>query len=228
MRSRSVANDVRADRIALSPAVRSSRVVAVLRAPTAEYLVDVARTLVSAGINSIEVTANTPGALDCVTRIRSALGDSVEIGVGTVVTVEDLQRALDVGIEYVVTPHVAPRIIEGAIAAGIPVIPGALTPTEVRLAWDLGASAVKIFPASMVGTKYIAHLRGPFQDIAFVPSGGVRLDTADEWLQVGCPAVSIGTPLMGDALVGGDLQQLRLRADRLMGSLSKNAGDDQC
>ena len=203
----------------LSGLLLGSRVIAVLRADNSEHLVDVARVLVGEGIVSIEVTMNTPGALARVRELRDGVGDAIEIGVGTVLTPQDVDQALAAGADYVVTPNVSSVVIERVRYAGIPVIPGALTPTEVSTAWDLGASAVKLFPAAVVGPTYVAHLRGPFPDVSVIPSGGVGPDTAAGWIAAGSPAVSVGGPLLGDALVGGDLGALRRRAATLVDSL---------
>lgn len=206
-------------RVPLSGLLLGSRVIAVLRADNSEHLVDVARVLVGEGIVSIEVTMNTPGALARVRELRDGVGDAIEIGVGTVLTPQDVDQALAAGADYVVTPNVSSVVIERVRYAGIPVIPGALTPTEVSTAWDLGASAVKLFPAAVVGPTYVAHLRGPFPDVSVIPSGGVGPDTAAGWIAAGSPAVSVGGPLLGDALVGGDLGALRRRAATLVDSL---------
>jgi 2-dehydro-3-deoxyphosphogluconate aldolase/(4S)-4-hydroxy-2-oxoglutarate aldolase len=94
----------------------------------------------------------------------------------------------------------------------VPVYPGGLTPSELFSAWEAGATAVKVFPAETVGSRYGTHLRGPFPEIQFVPSGGVTLEDIADWLRVGAAAVSLGSPLIGDALRGGSLADLAHRA----------------
>ncbi|MDF2667237.1 MAG: 2-dehydro-3-deoxyphosphogluconate aldolase, partial [Microbacterium sp.] len=100
--------------------------------------------------------------------------------------------------------------------AGMPIVPGGLTPTELFASWSAGASAVKVFPAGQVGPGYLKDLRGPFPAIAVVPSGGVDADSAAAWLAAGAVAVSVGGPLLGDAFRGGDLGELRERAERFV------------
>jgi 2-dehydro-3-deoxyphosphogluconate aldolase/(4S)-4-hydroxy-2-oxoglutarate aldolase len=134
-----------------------------------------------------------------------------DIGVGTVTDNAQLAAAVRAGAHYLVTPISDPDLVDAAIRAGVPIVPGGLTPTELFGAWRAGAAAVKIFPANQVGPGYLQDLRGPFPDIAAIPSGGVDLLGAAAWLKAGAAAVSVGGPLLGDALRGGDMNALRAR-----------------
>ena len=140
------------------------------------------------------------------------MGDDVEVGIGTIVTVRQAELAIAAGAHDLVTPIVNLDVIALAAREGVPVFPGGLTPTELSGAWAAGASAVKIFPAETVGPKYGSHLRGPFPDLEFVPSGGIGLADIPLWLQARVLAVSLGSPLVGDALKGGSLWALAERA----------------
>jgi 2-dehydro-3-deoxyphosphogluconate aldolase/(4S)-4-hydroxy-2-oxoglutarate aldolase len=140
------------------------------------------------------------------------VGTDVEIGIGTIVTADQARRAIDAGARYLVTPIINLEVIALAVQNAIPVFPGGLTPTELFSGWDAGATAVKIFPAETVGPQYGGHLRGPFPDIEFIPSGGVGLDDIPTWLKAGAVAVSLGGPLVGDALRGGSLDALAERS----------------
>ena len=124
---------------------------------------------------------------------------------------QKLERAIDSGAQYLVTPTMNLPVIKLAVERQIAVFPGGLTPTELAAGWAVGATAVKIFPAQTVGAGYLKHLRGPFPDLEAIPSGGVDLDATREWLDAGAAAVSIGGPLLGDSLKGGDLTALRER-----------------
>ena len=146
--------------------------------------------------------------------LRHASG--LALGIGTVTNLDQLERAIAVGADYVVTPITSTALVEHAVAAGMPIVPGGLTPTELFASWSAGASAVKVFPAGQVGPGYVKDLRGPFPDIAVVPSGGVDADSAAAWLAAGAVAVSVGGPLLGDAFRGGDLGALRERAERFV------------
>lgn len=192
----------------------SSKLVVVARASAAADYESVLGALAQAGVQSVELTLTTPGTFDAFAALRSSFDG--DLGIGTVTTLDQLERAIEVGADYVVTPITSSALVERAVAAGMPIIPGGLTPTELFSSWSAGASAVKIFPAGQVGPGYLKDLRGPFPDIAVVPSGGVDADSAAAWLAAGAVAVSVGGPLLGDAFRGGDLGALRERAGRFV------------
>ncbi|WLP92861.1 bifunctional 4-hydroxy-2-oxoglutarate aldolase/2-dehydro-3-deoxy-phosphogluconate aldolase [Gordonia sp. NB41Y] len=201
----------------------SAPVIAVLRAQHADRYLPVIETLASGGITSVELTMSTPGTLESFAAIRSAVDPAVEIGVGTVTSVDQVATAAEVGADYLVTPVTDPAVIAAAVAADLPIYPGGLTPTELWQGWRAGARAVKVFPASTVGPGYISHLRGPFPDIEVVPSGGISIDDAAAWIEAGAYAVSLGGPLLGDALKGGSLDELAQRCRHLVRSLDRTA-----
>ncbi len=197
-----------------SATLRESGVIAVLRAQKPSDYDAVVDVLAESGVRSVELTLSTPGTLEHLPSLLDRGG--AEIGVGTITTVAQAQRAIDGGASYLVTPVIGPEVIELAVAHGIPIYPGGLTPTELFSAWEAGATAVKIFPAQTVGPEYGAHLRGPFPELEFVPSGGITLEDVPRWLKAGAVAVSIGGPLIGDALNGGSLVALAERARRVV------------
>lgn len=211
--------------IPLSPILLESRVIAVLRAADASYLRPAAEALAEEGVRSFEVTLTTAGGVDAIAELAGALGSDVEVGAGTVLTVEDLDAVLAAGARYVVTPHTDPELIRAAVERGVAIVPGGLTPTELRTGWVAGASAVKLFPASAVGPRYVKDLHGPFPGMPVIPSGGVDRASAGEWIRVGCPAVSLGGPLLGDALSGGDLGALRQRARQVVEGVTAAAAE---
>jgi 2-dehydro-3-deoxyphosphogluconate aldolase/(4S)-4-hydroxy-2-oxoglutarate aldolase len=211
--------------IPLSPILLESRVIAVLRAADASCLRPAAEALAEEGVRSFEVTLTTAGGVDAIAELTGALGPDVEVGAGTVLSVEDLDAVLAAGARYVVTPHTDPELIRAAVRQGVPIVPGGLTPTELRTGWAAGASAVKLFPASAVGPRYVKDLHGPFPGMPVIPSGGVDRASAGEWIRVGCPAVSMGGPLLGDALSGGDLGALRERAREVVKSVREAAAE---
>jgi 2-dehydro-3-deoxyphosphogluconate aldolase / (4S)-4-hydroxy-2-oxoglutarate aldolase len=195
----------------LSDRLISSKVIAVLRASHVSALVPVCEVLVNEGILSLELTLTTPGLLDALPELVDRYSDIADVGVGTILTESEAQRALDSGAQYLVTPTMNLPVVRLAVQHQVAVFPGGLTPTELAAGWDAGATAVKIFPAQTVGAGYLKHLRGPFPDLQAVPSGGVDLDASRQWLAAGAVAVSIGGPLLGDSLKGGDLSALRDR-----------------
>ncbi|MDZ5146260.1 bifunctional 4-hydroxy-2-oxoglutarate aldolase/2-dehydro-3-deoxy-phosphogluconate aldolase [Microbacterium testaceum] len=192
----------------------SSKLVVVARASAASDYAPVLASLTKAGVQSVELTLTTPGTFDAFADLRSSFDG--DLGIGTVTNLDQLERAIAVGADYVVTPITSTALVEHAVAAGIPIVPGGLTPTELFASWSAGAAAVKVFPAGHVGPGYLNDLRGPFPDIAVVPSGGVDADSAAAWLAAGAVAVSVGGPLLGDAFRGGDLGALRERAERFV------------
>ena len=198
-------------RPALSDRLTASKVIAVLRASDVSALAPVCDVLVEEGILSLELTLTTPGLLDALPELVDRYADSAEIGVGTILSEQEAQRALESGARFLVTPTMNLPVVGLAVERQIAVFPGGLTPTELAAGWDAGATAVKIFPAQTVGAGYLKHLRGPFPDLEAIPSGGVDLDATGEWLGAGAVAVSIGGPLLGDALKGGELSALRDR-----------------
>jgi len=192
----------------------ASKLVVVARASAASDYAPVLAALAEAGVQSVELTLTTPGTFDAFADLRSSFDG--DLGIGTVTNLDQLERAIAVGADYVVTPITSTALVERAVAAGMAIVPGGLTPTELFASWSAGASAVKVFPAGQVGPGYLKDLRGPFPDIAVVPSGGVDADSAAAWLAAGAVAVSVGGPLLGDAFRGGDLGALRERAERFV------------
>jgi 2-dehydro-3-deoxyphosphogluconate aldolase / (4S)-4-hydroxy-2-oxoglutarate aldolase len=201
-------------RIEPSPVLLETPLIAVLRAAQASDYDAVVEVLGQNGVRCVELTLSTPGTIDHLPALIDHAGSELEIGVGTITTVTDAQHAIDAGAKYLVTPVINLEIIALALKHRLPVFPGGLTPTELHSAWEAGATAVKVFPAQTVGAKYGSHLRGPFPDLRFVPSGGVGLDDIPAWLNAGATAVSLGGPLIGDALKGGSLQGLAERTKR--------------
>jgi 2-dehydro-3-deoxyphosphogluconate aldolase/(4S)-4-hydroxy-2-oxoglutarate aldolase len=195
----------------LSDRLTSTKVIAVLRASHVSALTPACDVLVEEGVLSLELTLTTPGLLAALPELVDRYADSADVGVGTILTESEAQRALDSGALYLVTPTMNLPVVRLAVQHQVAVFPGGLTPTELAAGWDAGATAVKIFPAQTVGAGYLKHLRGPFPDLQAVPSGGVDLDASRQWLAAGAVAVSIGGPLLGDSLKGGDLSALRDR-----------------
>jgi 2-dehydro-3-deoxyphosphogluconate aldolase / (4S)-4-hydroxy-2-oxoglutarate aldolase len=195
-------------------------VIAVLRAAIAHQYAPVVEVLTENCIGAVELTMSTPNTLDVLADVRAA-AQGTQVGVGTVTTVEQMRQLLEIGVDFVVTPITDVRVIAIAVDAGVPIYPGGLTPTELWTGWEAGATAVKVFPASVVGPEYISALRGPFPDIEVVPSGGIGAVEAGEWIRAGACSVSVGGPLIGDALRGGSLTELAQRCRDLNAVVTK-------
>jgi 2-dehydro-3-deoxyphosphogluconate aldolase / (4S)-4-hydroxy-2-oxoglutarate aldolase len=200
-------------------------VVAILRAADAGRFLEVARVLYEGGVRAIEVTLTSRGALEAFGRLREELPGDALPGVGTVRSVADAERAAGVGATYLVAPDLRPEVVGWAVERGLPVVPGALTPTEVAAAWTAGATAVKVFPVSAVGgPAYLKAVRAPLPEVPLVPTGGVGIDDIGAYLAAGAAAVGLGSPLLGDAGdPDGDLGALADRARRAVAAATRAA-----
>jgi len=147
------------------------------------------------GLCNIEVTMNTAGAEDLIRLTADLVGARGNVGAGTVTTIETLDRALRAGATFIVTPAVVPDVIQACVARKIPVMPGALTPTEILSAWRLGATMVKIFPADQLGPAHLKALKAPFPEIPLMPTGGVTVETLPAFKKAGADAFGVGGPL---------------------------------
>ena len=195
-------------------AIATDRVLAVVRAPRVPDPAALCTALADGGIRTVEFTFTTPGVTDVLALAAAARRPGTHLGAGTVLTADQAAAAIDAGAEFLVTPALRPEVAKVAARAGIPVLMGALTPTEVLTAVELGAAAVKIFPAATFGPRYLKDLRGPFPDARLVPSGGVNADNARAFLDHGAFAVCCGTDVVPPDLVtaGGAEAEIRDRA----------------
>ena len=176
--------------------IESTGVVAIIRASSSDELIDVVRALCDGGLTCIEVTMTTPNALEVIRQAREAVGDAAAIGVGTVLDAPTARAAMLAGAQFVVAPGTDIPTIKLCRTHGVPILPGAFTPTEIINAWKAGADFVKVFPTSTVGAQYIKDLRGPLPQIKLVPTGGVTLDTVKDFIQAGANAVGVGSSLV--------------------------------
>jgi 2-dehydro-3-deoxyphosphogluconate aldolase/(4S)-4-hydroxy-2-oxoglutarate aldolase len=184
-------------------------VVAVLRAPSGEILLDVAEALLAGGVETIEVTFTVPKAHHVLEQVADRLGDKVLLGAGTVLDPETARTALLAGAEFIVAPTVNLDVIRLCRRYDKVVIPGALSPTEVLTAWQSGADIVKIFPSDFVGPQYLKALHRPLPQIRLMPTGGVNLQTAADFLRAGACALGIGGELVDPkALATGDMARI--------------------
>jgi 2-dehydro-3-deoxyphosphogluconate aldolase/(4S)-4-hydroxy-2-oxoglutarate aldolase len=198
--------------------ILADRALAVVRAPEIPDPAALANALAKSGIRVVELTFTTPRVLD---HLLAAATSEAVVGVGTVLTADQARSAVDVGAEFLVTPGIRAGVAEVGTDSGIPVIMGALTPTEVLVALDLGAAAVKIFPASAFGPGYFKDLHGPFPDVALIPSGGVNAGNAADFLARGAIAVSAGADVVPpQAVLSGDWSEIASRAASFVQSLN--------
>lgn len=190
--------------------VESTGVVAIIRASDSGELIDVVHALREGGLTCIEVTMTTPNALRVIEEARRGCGDEAAIGVGSVLDAETARAAILAGAQFVVAPITDSGTIACCKRYGISVMPGAMTPTEVVRAWQMGADVVKVFPTSSLGSTMIKDLRGPLPQIKLLPTGGVNLDTVASFIKAGSIAVGVGSALVSkDALKNRDWGTIR-------------------
>ena len=189
--------------------VRSSGLIAILRHTEASLAIDTASALVEAGIDVVEVTLNTTGALEMLGSISRAFGDRLVVGAGTVMSADAVVEAIAAGARLIVCPHLDEAIVTRAVERRVAIVPGGFTPTEIVRAWNAGASFVKVFPAGPVGPRYIRDVLAPLNPIALIPTGGVTLDNAAEFVRAGATALGLGSALVDPRVVAsgrfGDL-----------------------
>lgn len=185
-------------------------VVPVVRASSHREARLAAEAVCAGGIPIVEITMTVPGAIDLIRELSADTSAGVLVGAGTVLNAEVAQRCIDAGAQFLVSPGFKREIVDLALREGKLIMAGALTPTEVLAAWEAGADFVKVFPCGQVGgAKYIKALKGPFPQIDLVPTGGVNLHTAAEFLEAGASALGIGSELVTpQCLKSGDTKSI--------------------
>ncbi len=199
----------------ITRAALAQRVFAIVRSDSYDHATATADTLLSAGISSLEISLTTPFALESITTLTREVGDDVMIGAGTVLDAPAARMAIDAGARFLVSPGLDAEVIRTGHRYGIPVFPGVATPTEIVTAMELGADALKLFPASAYGPGWIKDVRAALPQAALLPTGGVTLENAPEWIAAG--AVACG---MGSALSEGDRDAVAKRASDLLARLA--------
>ena len=170
-------------------------VVGILRGFKEEQMAEIIEASIRGGLRNIEFTMNTPGASRQIRAAVALAQGRMNIGAGTVINRQLLDEALAAGASFVVTPTVEPLVITECVRQKIPVFPGALSPTEIVSAWELGATMVKVFPAETLGPGYIRALKAPLPHIRLLPTGGVDLNTLPAFLKAGAEGFGVGSPL---------------------------------
>jgi 2-dehydro-3-deoxyphosphogluconate aldolase / (4S)-4-hydroxy-2-oxoglutarate aldolase len=201
-------------------AILETRVVAVIRMKDAARLTDVAVALGRGGVRALEVTMTVPGAVGIIREMARAKAPGTLVGAGTVLDAGTAKEVIAAGADFVVSPITDRGTVRACREAGVLVAPGAFTPTEIVAAWRAGADIVKVFPATSLGPQFCRDLRGPLPEIRLMPTGGVTLENARDFIAAGAAAVGLGTALVdAKAVEAGDWAALEERARRLMASL---------
>lgn len=193
-------------------------IVPVIRASSAELAIKVADAVCAGGIPIVEITMTVPGAIDVIAQLAKSIGSHVLIGAGTVLDSETAMQCMDAGAEFIVSPGFDPETVRTVNRIGKLMMAGALTPTEVISAWKAGSDFVKVFPCGAVGgAKYIKALKAPLPQVPLVPTGGVNLETAADFIRAGAAALGIGGELVSSsALKSGDTSEITKLAQRYL------------
>lgn len=180
---------------------KKAPIVGILRNIALEDLKQILPIYRQAGLTTVEITMNTPGAEDMIRYALEHESNGLNIGAGTVCTKEDLENALDAGAQFIVTPIISKKIIKHCAKKQIPVFPGGFTPTELHTAWNYGATMVKIYPATSLGPEYIKDLKAPLNKLKVLPTGGISLENMDLFLKAGADGLGIGSQLFDKKLI---------------------------
>jgi 2-dehydro-3-deoxyphosphogluconate aldolase/(4S)-4-hydroxy-2-oxoglutarate aldolase len=182
--------------------VLAGGIIPVVRAPSPELATRAVEAVCEGGIDVIELTMTVPGAVSLITQLRSRFGEAVVVGAGTVLDAETASACIEAGAQFVVSPILDPATVSYCRTRRVPVMPGALTPTEIVRAIHAGADLVKVFPCGAVGgASYIRSLKAPLRDARLVPTGGVSLQTVGDFIRAGASAVGVGTELVDIGLI---------------------------
>jgi len=203
--------------------IREIGIVPIVRAGSPEAAIQAAEAIYRGGIRAVEITMTVPGALRVLEKVADQYGDRLTLGAGTVLDPETARACMLAGADFFVTPGLKLSTIEMCHRYSKPILPGALTPTEVQAAWEAGADMVKIFPCGNVGgPKYIKALKGPFPQIEMVPTGGVTLDNAAEFLRAGAAAIAVGGEMVNtQALAEGRLDVIEETARQFLARVAE-------
>ena len=208
----------RAERTA---AIERAGVVAVIRMKDPAKVQAVVDAIAAGGVHAIEVTMTVPGAVELIKTLAPRMPSGFLFGAGTVLDPETAIQVIDAGAQFVVSPVFRRSMIAACHDRDVPVTPGCFTPTEILDAWDAGADIVKVFPATALGPGYIKDVRAPLPQVKLMPTGGVTVDNAGEWIAAGAVAVGVGSALLdAKAIDAGDYGALRARAERIVANVN--------
>jgi 2-dehydro-3-deoxyphosphogluconate aldolase/(4S)-4-hydroxy-2-oxoglutarate aldolase len=195
-------------------------VVAVIRMKEPDKLRAVVDALAEGGVRALEITMTVPRAIELIAEIAPTLPDEFLLGAGTVVDAATARAAIAAGAQFIVGPVFRPEVIAEAHAHEVPVMPGCFTPTEILSAWDAGADVVKVFPATALGPGYLKDVRAPLPHVKLMPTGGVTVDNAGDWIAAGAVAVGVGSALLdAKAIASGKMAAIAENARRIVANV---------
>lgn len=196
-------------------------VIGIMRSFSFETIEKIVPLYKSAGLTTLEITMNSDGASETIKNLSAAY-PGLNIGAGTVCEMEDLHLALEAGASFIVTPILNEQVITYCVANNIPVFPGAFTPTEIYKAWKLGATAVKIFPASRFGPVYLKEIKAPLNKIKLLPTGGVSLENIADFFKAGAIGAGMGSTLFDKEMISkNDFEGLHLHFKKMVSKVNE-------
>jgi 2-dehydro-3-deoxyphosphogluconate aldolase/(4S)-4-hydroxy-2-oxoglutarate aldolase len=212
-------------RQSITDAIEQAGIVAVIRLKEPDRLRAVVAAIAEGGVRALEVTMTVPGAVDLIRELAPTLPADFVFGAGTVLDADTVNRVVDAGAQFVVSPVFRGSVIQACHDRGVPAMPGCFSPTEILDAWEAGADVVKVFPATALGPGFFKDVRGPLPQVKMMPTGGVTLDNAGDWIRAGAVAVGVGTALLdARAIAAGDYKTLRANAERIVANVRAAKG----
>lgn len=212
-------------RQAIVAEVERCGVVAIIRMKDPARLAGVVDALLTGGVRVLEVTMTVPGAIELIRGLAASLPKELILGAGTVVDTETADRVIDAGARFLVSPVMRVPLIELAGRRDVPIMPGCFSPTEILTAWDAGADVVKVFPATALGPGYLKDVHGPLPQVKLMPTGGVSVENAGDWIRAGAVAVGVGGALLdSSAIASGDFAKITDNARRIIANVNAARG----
>jgi 2-dehydro-3-deoxyphosphogluconate aldolase / (4S)-4-hydroxy-2-oxoglutarate aldolase len=205
--------------------VESTGVVAIIRLKDASQVSDIVGALKEGGVRAMEITMSVPGAVNLIRQIAPTLPADFKLGAGTVTDGQTAAACIDAGAAFIVSPVLRRDVLDMCRARNVPSMPGCFSPTEILDAWDAGADIVKVFPATSLGPGYLKDLRGPLPQLKLMPTGGVSVENAHEWIRAGAVAVGVGSALTDPAAIAArDYASITAKARHLVDSVAAAKG----
>ena len=205
--------------------IERAGVVAVIRMKEPDKLRAVVDAIAEGGIRALEITMTVPGAVQLIAELAPTLPPGFIFGAGTVVDAETVARVVDAGAQFIVSPVFRREVVRACHARSVAAMPGCFTPTEILDAWDAGADVVKVFPATTLGPGYLRDVRAPLPQLKLMPTGGVTVENAGDWIRAGAVAVGVGTALLDTkAIAAGEFHVLRANAERMLANIRAARG----
>jgi 2-dehydro-3-deoxyphosphogluconate aldolase/(4S)-4-hydroxy-2-oxoglutarate aldolase len=202
--------------------IEDAGIVAVIRIKEPGKLRAVVDAISEGGVRALEVTMTVPGAVDLIRQLAPTLPSGFVLGAGTVLDADTAARVIDAGATFVVSPVFRKPVIDACHARDVAAMPGCFTPTEILEAWDAGADVVKVFPATALGPTFFRDVRGPLPQVKLMPTGGVTIENAGDWIRAGAVAVGVGTALLdATAIAANAWEVLRGNAERIVANVRK-------